>query len=136
MRNKGTKIALVIALAAIAGCVSVQSTRLGAGLIRAPVTPDQVAIYRSAAQVGGQYEEVALMSAAGDYGSTNEEQMYKKMREKAAAMGANGIILESITEPTTGAKVAQALLWTSAERKGRAVAIYVDSGARQAVSVR
>jgi hypothetical protein len=77
--------------------------------------------------VGHRYEEVALLSAAGDYSYTNEEQMYKKMRESAAALGANGIILDSVVEPTTGAKVAQFFIGTSAQREGYAVAIYVNT---------
>ena len=114
-----------LALLALSACVTVHSTRLGAGVIHAPVPPDRVAIYRNAQQINGRYEEVALISAAGDYSYTNEEQMYAKMREKAGALGANGILLDSMTEPTTGAKVASAFIGTSAERTGKAVAIYV-----------
>lgn len=111
----------------ITACVSVQSTRLGSTVIRPPVPASAVAIYRSAAQVAAQYEEVALLDAAGDYNYTNEEKMYQKMREKAGALGANGIVLDSISEPTTGAKVAQFFIGTAAQRKGKAVAIYVPS---------
>jgi len=111
----------------ITACVSVQSTRLGSSVIRPPDPASAVAIYRSAAQVGAQYEEVALLDAAGDYNYTNEEKMYQKMREKAGALGANGIVLDSISEPTTGAKVAQFFIGTAAQRKGKAVAIYVSN---------
>jgi len=111
----------------ITACVSVQSTRLGSAEIRPPVPASAVAIYRSAAQVGARYEEVALLDAAGDYNYTNEEKMYQKMREKAGALGANGIVLDSISEPTTGAKVAQFFIGTAAQRKGKAVAIYVSN---------
>jgi hypothetical protein len=116
---------VAVGVCAMSACVSVQSTRLGAGVIRPPVPPDQVAIYRTANQVHSQYEEVALLSAAGQYDWTNEEQMFKRMRKEAGALGANGIILDSITEPSTGAKVANALLLTPAQRTGKAVAIYI-----------
>jgi hypothetical protein len=108
-----------------AGCVQVQTTRLGAGPIRPPITPNQVAIYRTAEQVPSRYEEVALMSAKGAYNMTTEEVMYSEMRKKAGAMGANAVILDSIKEPTTGSKVANALLGTPANREGKAVAIFV-----------
>lgn len=124
MRNVAILVTALV-VSALLGCVSVQSTRLGSGVIRPPVTPDKVAIYRNAEQVRGPYEEVALLSASGDYSMTNEEQMYKKMREKAGALGANGIILDSLSEPTTGAKVANFLIGTPAERRGKAVAVYV-----------
>lgn len=119
---------LVLVATVVAGCVSVQATRLGSGAIHPPLSPDRVAIYRTSEQVGARYEEVAILSASGDHNYTNEEQMYASMRKKAGALGANGVILESVTEPTTGAKVAQAFLGTSANRKGKAIAIYVHSG--------
>lgn len=118
---------LIVSAMALTACVTVQSTRLGAGVIHPPVTPDTVAIYRTADQVHGHYEEVALLSAAGDYNGTSEEGMYKEMRKKAGQMGANGIILDSITEPSTGAKIANVLLFTSAQRTGKAVAIFVSN---------
>ncbi|MEP7245274.1 MAG: hypothetical protein ABI885_16580 [Gammaproteobacteria bacterium] len=127
--NARPSVAVAFALFAVilSGCVSVQSTRLGSGTIRPPLTPDHVAIYRTSEQVGARYEEVAILSASGDHSYTNEEQMYAGMRKKAGALGANGVILESVTEPTTGAKVAQAFLGTPASRRGRAIAIYVHN---------
>jgi hypothetical protein len=109
----------------LAGCVTTQATRLGDGPIFPAVPADKVVIYRNADQVRKDYVEVALITASGDYSYTDEEQMYKKMRERAGAMGANGLILDSVTEPTTGAKVANFLLGTAAQRKGKVVAIRV-----------
>lgn len=80
-------------------------------------------IYRNSEQVRRAYVEVALITASGDHSYTDEEQMYKKLRERAGAMGANGLILESVTEPTTGAKVANFLVGTAAQRKGKVIAI-------------
>ena len=126
MRTIGSKILLVGFATMLAACVTVQSTRLGASVIRPPVSPDQVAIYRTASQVPGRYEEVALLDASGDYAYTDEEQMFAKLRKRAGALGANGIILNSISEPTTGAKVARFLIGTPADRTGRAVAIFIE----------
>jgi hypothetical protein len=126
--------AIVIAVALFTGaCVSTQATRLGSGTIRTPVSPDQVAIYRTAEQVPGKYEEVALLSSKGDYNATNEEKMYQSMREKAGEMGANAIILQSVQEPGTGSKVAHAIIGISANREGKAVAIFIlpDSAAKK-----
>ena len=126
MTSARTSLLAVLLLFILAACVSVNATRLGAGVIRPPVPPDHVAIYRTADQVGSPYEEVALLSGSEDY-NTTEEKMYQKMREKAGELGANGIILNSMTEPTTGAKVAQVLLGTPAQRRGNAVAIYIQN---------
>lgn len=72
------------------------------------------------------YVEVALLNGIGHYNATNESQIFEMMRKKAAAIGANGVILGTVEEPTTGVKVASALLGTPANRKTTAVAIHVD----------
>ncbi len=61
--------------------------------------------------------------------------MIKSQRGKAAQMGANGIILGGIDEPSAGAKVAGAFLGTPVERKGKALAIWVpaDSARTRAI---
>jgi hypothetical protein len=92
---------------------------------RPAITADQVAVYRTADQVPGTYEEAALLNSSGASGWTNEQKMIESMKRKAAEMGANAIVLDSIIEPSAGAKVAAAFLGTPAERKGKAVAIYV-----------
>jgi hypothetical protein len=132
LHNPRIAIALASVLL-ISACVSTQATRLGNGTIRPPVSPDQVAIYRTADQVPGKYEEVALLSSKGDYSMTDEEKMYRSMREKAGEMGANAIILQSVQEPGTGSKVAKALIGLSANREGKSLAIFVisDSSRKQ-----
>lgn len=130
MRSIAPKTLLLMAVVSmLAACVTVESARLGTGVIRPPVPADQVAIFRTASQVGARYDEVALLDAAGDYAYTNEEQMFAKLRQKAGALGANGVILEGMSEPTTGAKVARFLIGTPAERRGHAIAIFVEGRA-------
>ena len=109
----------------LGACVTTKATRLGTGAIRPMVPEQQVAIYRSAAQVPACYEEVALLTSSGDASMTDEEKMFSSMRKKASEVGANGVILDAVTEPGTGAKVANVLLGTSANRKGKALAIFV-----------
>lgn len=119
-----TFLLAMTALLFLGACVSTQATMLS-GSARPPITEDQVKIYRTADQIPGRYEEVALLTSAGDYSMTNEAEMFASMRKKAAALGANGVLLQQVVEPTTGAKVANAFLGTSANRKGESVAIFV-----------
>ena len=51
--------------------------------------------------------------------------MLKNMGFKAGEMGANAIILDAMTEPGATTRIAGALLGTGAERKGRAIAVYL-----------
>ncbi len=113
------------ALFLLFGCVQVDTSPLGRPIDRPIVPAEQVAVYRSASQVPGKYEEVALLTASGDYELTNETEMVAELRAAAGKAGANAVILDAVSEPTTGAKVAQAFLGTSADRKGKAIAIFV-----------
>ena len=102
---------------------------LGAITVPRPaLLPNQVALYRIASQVPGQYEEVALLNSAGDSGFTDEAKMFASMKKKAGELGANGVILDAVSEPSAGAKVAAAIFGVSAQRKGKAIAIYVIPG--------
>ena len=122
---KGIITALVITLT-LAGCVTTNASMLGTATASRPVTlPQNVALYRTAEQVPGKYEEVALLNSAGDSGFTNEAKMFESMKKKAGEVGANAVILDALSEPSGGAKVAAAIFGVSAQRKGKAVAIYV-----------
>ena len=127
------RLLLVLTLLATAACVTTNATRLGGTVARPAVPTSAVVIYRSANQVPGKYEEIALLNSKGESGLTDEAAMFKSMQKKAGELGANAIILDAVSEPSAGAKVASAVFGTGAERKGRAIAIYVfpDNGDRR-----
>lgn len=108
-----------------AACVQTNAVRLGTSPARAAVAESLVVIYRTAEQVPGGYHEIVLLDSSGESSWTNEAKMINSMRKKAAEMGANGIILDAMSEPSAGAKVAAAFLGTGAQRKGKAIAIHV-----------
>jgi hypothetical protein len=92
-----------------------------------------VVLYRTTAQVPGRYQEVALLYSDGTTGWTNEAGMLKSMRTKAGALGANGVLLDGISEPSAVVKVLASVVGLGAERKGKAIAIFVPcdtTGAR------
>jgi hypothetical protein len=106
-------------------CVHTVVTQLGTPMARPIVPMDQVKIYRTAGQVPGKYEEVALLNSSASSGWTNEESMFKNMRFQAGQAGANAVVLDAISEPSAGAKIAAAVIGVGAERKGKAIAIYI-----------
>ena len=124
---------LGVAIVAATACVTTNATRLGGTAPRPPVAASAVVIYRSASQVSGKYEEIALLNSNGESGLTDEAGMFRSMQKKAGELGANAIILDAVSEPSAGAKVASAIFGTGAERKGRAIAIFVfpNSGDKQ-----
>lgn len=118
--------AAAICVSLLSGCVTTNASMLGtASTQRTIVLPENVALYRNADQVPRRYEEVALLNSEGDSNFTNEAKMFDSMKKKAGEVGANAIILDALSEPSGGAKVAAAIFGVSAERKGKAVAIYV-----------
>ena len=108
-----------------AACVSTKATVLDPTLHAQPVCPDAVLVFTTADKVGRPYTEVALLTSSGDEDLTSESGMINSQRKKAASIGSNGLILGDVRDASTGAKVAQALLGTSANRKGKAIAIYI-----------
>lgn len=126
MKSKISALGLISLFLIMSACVTTKAVRLGTGPVRPPVPENQVAVYRTADQVPGNYEEIALLSSTGEAMWTNEEQMWKSMKKKAGKMGANAIILDAMSEPSAGAKVASNFLGvTGAQRKGKAIAVYV-----------
>jgi hypothetical protein len=109
----------------LAACVSTNAVRLGTTPQRPSIPANQVVVYRTADQVPGKYEEIALLNSTGSSGWTTEAGMFDSMKKKAGALGANAIILDAVSEPSAGAKIAAAFLGLSAERKGKAIAIFV-----------
>jgi hypothetical protein len=123
-------VAVMVALLTLS-CVSTGTTVLNPSSHRLSVTPDKVVIYTSADKVPGKYEEIAILSSQGAYTVAHDEVFYESFRKEAAKVGANGVILSAIDDPSTGQKVGSAILSaflipnTMANRKTQATAIYV-----------
>lgn len=130
------------------GCHSVATNAsvMDPSLRLAKTCPAAVKLYTVPDRVQQPYREVALLNSAGETSYTSESDMIKSMREKAASIGANGIILGGIDEPSAmtklagqvaqiGADAAGQVVSISAERKGKGVAIYVPADSANSVAV-
>jgi hypothetical protein len=120
-------IPLAAGVTLAAACVSTSATVLNPEAQRAPICADGVQLFTSADKVGKDFFEVAVLNSKGDSDWTSEEGMANSQRKKAAKLGANGVILGDQKDPSTGAKIAKAFLGTSANRKGKSVAIYIPA---------
>jgi hypothetical protein len=141
---------LFVAAAGVAaiGChsVSTNASVIDPSLRLARTCPAAVKLYTVPDRVQQPYREVALLNSAGETTYTSESDMIKSMREKAASLGANGIILGGIDEPSAitklagqiaqvGADAAGQPVSISAERTGKGVAIYVPGDSANTVAV-
>lgn len=123
---KRTILLPIVVLATLSACVETQVTRLEAGPARAAIAPDAVAIYRSPAEVPGRFRAIALLDSSADTDLAGYGDIYASMRKKAAAIGANGIILGDQLEPSPLLRLAGELLNGNTYRHGRATAILLE----------
>jgi hypothetical protein len=97
--------------------------------------PDAIKLFTTPDKVGHPYREVALLNAKGESNWSDEGDMISSMRDKAAEVGANGIILSKIDEPSALTKVIGEVAKTGSQRKGNALAIYVPSDSTNTATV-
>lgn len=119
--------------AALAGCggVKVQSTvpqhRFPATCVAA------ITLYDSFSKVPNNYYEVALITAEGNSVWTDDEDMVRRMKQRAASVGANGMVIDGLVTSATTVQIIGAALGTGdADRKGRAIAIYMPAHEQRA----
>ena len=113
-------------LLVLAACVTVSKSVLSRTHASQPIPQDDVHVYFVDDSIP-QHERVAILMAEGDETFTDQGDLIDKMRTEAGKLGANAIILNSLKDPSTGARVAAAVFGTSAQRKGQAIAIFVPS---------
>lgn len=121
------KKSLLLCLLLTTSCVTTNVTMLEGNQALPPINPADVILYRTAATVPGAYKELALLNSTGDATYSDQPMMYQSMKQKAASIGANAVILDATTEPSAGARVAAAIFGVSASRTGKAVAIFIDT---------
>ena len=127
------KLATVVlpwALTALAACST--TTHVLTGTPREPIRPENVKVY--AAPPPGS-EEIALISGTSHntWAITEQGQMdavVEKLREKAAKLGANGIVFKTMGDGSNGGAVvatsSTTAVYAAARHKvGSAAAIYV-----------
>ena len=116
---------LTLGVSLTSACVYTGATMMNTAESHPAICLEGVQLFTGAERVPGEYREVAVLNSRGDAEMTSAEGMIKSQRKKAAQLGANGLILGEQKDPSTGTKLAHDLLGTSAERKGKATAIYI-----------
>jgi len=126
-RSSSLLSASLAAVIFLTGCVTASVTRLD-NTKREPIDPSQVTIYLEEKDVPAEYEKMAVIDLSAMSGM-KEKKIYEKAREKAAEMGANGILHQSVEEAGTGERIASALFGTGSDTDAKMVAIYVPGEA-------
>jgi hypothetical protein len=123
------QIAATVSLVAVVACVRTNAALIDPAVHLAPTCSDAIRLYTSPDQVQQPYQQVALLNSSGESSWSDESGMIKSMRQKAAEVGANGIILGGIDEPSALTKVIGDVAKTGTVRKGKSVAIFIPAEA-------
>jgi hypothetical protein len=93
-----------------------------------PVCAEGVATFDDFSSVPSDYYEVAYVQAEQNAVYTDKGKMVTEMRKRAGEQGGNALVVNSVTNTKVGVKVLGAALGgNSAERQGKAVAIYIPA---------
>jgi hypothetical protein len=101
MASMGNRIAMALVLGTMmAACAT--SSQVLIGTPRAPIPPGEVRVYTHAPP---SFEEIAILNASRESASAEGERAFTKMierlKERAALVGANGLLLEDFSDAQT-----------------------------------
>lgn len=131
--------AFAVGILMLCGCIGSQVL---VGAQRPPISPSQVRIYLDPP---AQFEKVAVLEAnsTASWALTDQQKSNKavnRLKERAAALGANGVLLQGVQNQSTGS-VATGQAWGNAGgigffggstnvymKVGTGIAIYVPPG--------
>ncbi len=117
--------AAILALLIIAGCA--EGTAVVTGERRAAISPEQVQLYSVAPQA--PYQVIALVNASSGNGWTDQQSLdyaVEELKNQAAAVGANGVVLGQPGSQTGGFVMAGNTAVPYDEKTVSGAAIYVS----------
>ena len=128
MKASTRGIALALATVTIGCAARSHIVARNSELVLAPTCADAVTVFPSRDRVDYDYYEVALISAEGNSVYVGNGDLLKSVRNQAASVGANGVVVDSLGATHATVKVLGAAVGgKDAERKARAIAIWMPS---------
>ncbi|HEX6626977.1 MAG TPA: hypothetical protein VF105_03385 [Gemmatimonadaceae bacterium] len=128
--NRSTRnSALTLGVAALQACAtSSQIVARNQDLSLATTCADAVTVFPARDKVPYDYYEVALITAEGNSVYVGNGDLLKSIRNQAASVGANGVVVDSVGATHATVKVLGAAVGgKDAERKARAIAIWMPA---------
>lgn len=125
-------IALACALAIGSACAGVKKTTtdINPSVNRPSTCANAIAVYNSRADVPYDYYELAWIEASGNSVWTTDNQLQTQIRNGAAKVGANAVIVNPVQQAKSTVKVlGEAIGANSATAKASALAIYMPRDA-------
>jgi hypothetical protein len=127
---KGIALASALALGSACAGVKKTTTDINPAMSRAPTCANAIAVYNSRADVPNDYYELAWVEASGNSVWTTDNQLQTQIRNGAAKVGANAVIINPVEQSKSAVKVlGEAVGAKSATQKASALAIYIPNDA-------
>ena len=127
---KGLTLACALVVGAACTGVKRTTTDINPRMNRAPTCAAAIAVYNSRADVPYDYYELAWIEASGNSVWTTDNQLQTQIRNGAAKVGANAIIVNPVQQSKSTIKVLGEVIGTkSATQKASALAIYMPGDA-------
>ena len=127
---KGLTLAFGLAVAAACSGVKKTTTDINPSMSRAPTCAAAIAVYNSRADVPYDYYELAWIEASGNSVWTTDNQLQTQIRNGAAKVGANAVVVNPVTQSKSTVKIlGEAIGTSSATQKASALAIYMPGDA-------
>src|SRR5215208_2159845 len=125
-------LALAAALAVGSACAGIKKTTtdINPSMSRAPTCAAAIAVYNSRSDVPYDYYELAWIEAEGNSVWTTDNQLQTQIRNGAAKVGANAVIINPVEQSKSTIKVlGEAIGARSATQRASALAIYMPGDA-------
>jgi predicted extracellular nuclease len=127
---KGLTLACALAVAAACSGVKKTTTDINPSMSRAPTCAAAIAVYNSRADVPFDYYELAWIEASGNSVWTTDNQLQTQIRNGAAKVGANAVVVNPVEQSKSTVKIlGEAIGTSSATQKASALAIYMPGDA-------
>lgn len=127
---KGIALACVLAVGSACGGVKKTTTDINPNISRAPTCANAIAVYNSRADVPYDYYELAWIEASGNSVWTTDNQLQTQIRNGAAKVGANAVIVNPVSQSKSTVKIlGEAIGSSSATQKASALAVYMPGDA-------
>jgi hypothetical protein len=123
---KGITLALALAVGSACAGIRKKTTDVNPSMDRAPTCAAAIAVFNSRADVPYDYYELAWIEAQGNSVWTTDNQLQQQIRNGAAKVGANAVIVNPVQQNKSTVKILGEVVGTkSATQKASALAIYM-----------
>ena len=97
-------ILLLAAAFCLTGCINVNYVPANAEMDLAPTSLESVKVFKTPSKVKKQYQTIGYCIASGNYRDFSKKDIVDKLRDEAAKVGADGVVIKTYAVVPTGSE--------------------------------